>query len=260
MTKRSLLEKTIVLLVGLVIWLSPALAKNSTHPCTDIFTPPADSVSAPSYATNKNTQTKASQSFLDGNDGTRFDILRTLPDLTPDQSKALNKLEQETRKAASEIRDQINEAQKELNALKARQLKSSKSEPNPAMALLNPDDKSYRDPMLGGDEVSMEQAAESADDVQAQISELKDRIRDLNGKTNMQSKNILTPKQLGELDLMRQGRLVVDTPKTVLVDNPNEPSPNTAKNKHGSKSTNNSGARLLRTILGGAKLGIRSLE
>ena len=240
---------------AVVICISPAFAKHAKEgTVTNIFTPPANAVVAPSFNKPKTAPPK----MLDGSEEPRWDIVKTLPDLTPDQLKSLNKLQGETQKGLTSLRTQMNDAQQELKDLKANKTPVRTGD-NPAVALLNPDGKPYMGPLLGTEEMGMDPAEETQEDVQAQIDGLKDKIKEINVRAAAQAKTLLSLDQQNELELMRQGQLVVKTPKNFLVDSPAEPSTKT-KGKHELASDSNLGARVLRTILNGTSRGIRQQQ
>jgi hypothetical protein len=211
---------------------------------------------APSFNTGKSKTPPASVHLLDGKEEPRWDIVKSLPDLSSDQTKAINKLQQETQKNLSSLRTQMNDAQQELKELKANKGKPHTAETNPAVAFLNPDGKPYMGPLLGTEEMGMDPNEESQEDVQAQIDGLKDKIKDYSVKAASQAKAMLTPSQVNELDLMQQGQLVVKTPDNFLVDTPAEPTTK-SKGKRELASSNNAGARMLRSILNETARGIR---
>ncbi len=244
-----------------LVCLTPALAKHATKEApTNIFTPPPADTSTPSFG-NKKTAA-APHSILDGSEEPHWDIIKSLPDLLPEQTKALNKLQQETQKFNNVTRTQMNEAQQELKQLKAHRdsLPKSKIDMTPAIAMLNPDGKPYTGPLLEAPEMGTEQSQESIHDVQAQIDGLKERIKDSNMKASGLARAILSQDQLNELALMRDGKLVVTTPRTILVDNPSEPGANSRKKHEIASTSSNAGSRVLRSILSGSSRGLRGLE
>jgi hypothetical protein len=259
MTAKALLKLTPIIGV-LVISVSPAMARHQHQkdaPTANIFTPPAGATMSPTFNKGKTPPTVVK--MLDGSEEPRWDIVKTLPDLSGDQSKALNKLQQETQKILNSFRTQMNDAQQELKELKANKGKQGAQSNNPAVALLNPDGKPYMGPLLGTEEMGMDPNEESQEDVQALIDGLKQKVKDYNQQAATQAKALLTPAQLSELDLMRQGQLVVTNPENFLVDSPAEPS--TVKHKRDRElASNNAGARVLRSILSETARGIRQSE
>ncbi|HEY9680828.1 MAG TPA: hypothetical protein V6C86_04530 [Oculatellaceae cyanobacterium] len=257
MTAKALLKLTPLLGV-LFVSVAPAWAKHHKDaPATNIFTPPAAAAIAPTF--NKGKTPPAIVKLLDGTEEPRWDIVKTLPDLTNDQTKALNKLQQETQKNLTSFRTQMNDAQQELKELKSNKSKTGTQTANPAVAFLNPDGKPYMGPLLGTEEMGMDPNEESQEDVQAQIDGLKDKIKEYNQQAATQAKALLTQAQLNELDLMRQGQLVVKAPDNFLVDSPAEPS--LAKHKRDRElASNNAGARVLRSILNETARGIRQSQ
>lgn len=260
MKSRGRIFRTASILGCCLVCMAPVWAKHPKEVPTNIFTPPPADTSTPSFGNKKTASVP--HSILDGTEEPHWDIIKSLPDLLPEQNKALNKLQQETQKFNNTTRTQINETQQALKELKAHKDTASKAKVDmtPAIALLNPDGKPYTGPLLEAPEMGTDQS-ESINDLQSQLDGLKEKVKDSNMKASGLARAILSQDQISELLLMRDGKLVVKTPKTILVDNPSEPTEPTkkSKNKHELASTN-AGSRVLRTILSGPAKGLRGLE
>jgi hypothetical protein len=240
-----------------LVCIAPAWAKHSKEVPTNIFTPPPGDTSTPSFGTKKTAAVP--NSILDGKDEPHWDIIKSLPDLLPEQNKALSKVQQETQKFNNTTRTQMNEEQQALKELKAHRDSASKSKVDmkPAIAMLNPDGKPYTGPLLEAPEMGTDQSQESINDLLSQIDGLKEKIKDSNMKASGLARAILSQDQLNELVLMRDGKLIVTTPTTIFVDSPSEPTKK-QKNKH--ELANNAGSRVLRTILSGQNKGLRNAQ
>jgi len=109
-------------------------------------------------------------------------------------------------------------------------------------------------PLLGDASLgNMENGEESVDEVQAHIDSLKQEISELNKSNDSQLKATLTADQLGELDLMRQGKLIIKEPKNVLADahsiSAAGPSNSSTPPSSGSQSGSAAGAKILGRVL-----------
>jgi hypothetical protein len=257
MKSRGEIFRAVSILGCCLICIGPAWAKHTREVPTNIFTPPPGDTSTPSFGKKKTASVP--NLILDGKDEPHWDIIKSLPDLLPEQNKALNKVQQETQKFNNTTRTQMNEAQQALKELKAQRdaasLKS-KVDMKPAIAMLNPDGKPYTGPLLEAPEMGTDQSQESINDLQTQIDGLKEKIKNSNMKGSGLARAILSQDQINELALMRDGKLVVTTPTTIFVDSPSE---STRKQKK-HELANNAGSRVLRTILSGPNKGLRNAQ
>jgi hypothetical protein len=257
MKSRGRIFRAASILSCYLICVGPAWAKHLKEVPNNIFTPPPADTSLPSFGIKKTASVP--NSILDGKDEPHWDIIKSLPDLLPEQNKALNKLQQETQKFNNTTRTQMNEAQQALKELKARRDGAAKSKVDmkPAIALLNPDGKPYTGPLLEAPEMGTDQSQESINDLQTQIDGLKEKIKDSNMKASGLARAILSQDQINELVLMRDGKLTVATPTTIFVDSPSE---STRKPKNKRELANNAGSRVLRQILSGPNKGLRNAQ
>jgi hypothetical protein len=106
----------------------------------------------------------------------------------------------------------------------------------------------------------VEQQAESADDVQARIDSLKQEITDINKDSAGQLRKLLTANQIEELNLMRQGKLVLQQPDLIAGgDTGAKPAQPSVANSASGKAQNppvkqsggldKAGAKVLKTVL-----------
>jgi hypothetical protein len=241
----------------------PTWARQDKQPVTNIFSPPANAVVTPSFIVRGKPQ-PAPVAMLESTEEPRWDTIKSLPDMSQDQTKAINKLQQQTQKTLSGFRTQMNEAQQELNRLKQPKDDKKDAATETAMQWIYPDGKPFVESVLSFESDPSKQpdstnpAISRADliaETQAEIDELKDKIKDVSVKASGSLKGLLSQAQVNELEMMRTGKLAMDGPPVVLVDQPAAPSVGGKKRKHDLASIN-AGSRVFRSILNSAPRGL----
>jgi hypothetical protein len=234
--------------------LLPALAKHKEVPVTNIFTPAADQVATKPVFVTGNGKPIVNKPVEEP----RWDNVKALPDIKPEQTKAINKMQEQYNKSMASIRNEINDANQKLKNLKEHKPIEAASEHLPApLGWMTPDGKPYMGPLLGDASLgNMENGEESVDEGQAQqahIDSLKQEISELNKSNDSQLKATLTADQLDELNLMRQGKLIIKEPKNVLADAHSVPTPGPGNvlsaPSSGSQSGSAAGAKILGQVL-----------
>jgi hypothetical protein len=234
-----------------LISMVPAQAKHKEVPVTNIFTPAADQFATTPVFVTGNGKPIVNKPVEEP----RWDNVKALPDIKPEQTKAINKMQEQYNKSMASIRNEINDANQKLKNLKEHKPIEASTERLPApLGLMTPDGKPYMGPLLGDASLgNMENGEESVDEVQAHIDSLKQEISELNKSNDSQLKATLTADQLGELDLMRQGKLIIKEPKNVLADAHSIPAPGpgnaSSAPSSGSQSGSAAGAKILGRVL-----------
>jgi hypothetical protein len=253
MRNKIFFATAILLLFGSISLVSttPALAKHKELPVANIFTPAPDQVATTPVFVSGNGKPIVNKPVEEP----RWDNVKALPDIKPEQTKAINKMQEQYNKSMASVRNEINDANQKLKNLKEHKPIAVSTERLPApLGLMTPDGKPYMGPLLGDASLgNMENGEESVDEVQAHIDSLKQEISELNKSNDGQLKATLTADQLGELDLMRQGKLIIKEPKNVLADAHSLPTPGPSNSSSpsapGSQAGNAAGAKILGRVL-----------
>ncbi|MDR3616317.1 MAG: hypothetical protein P4L53_22345 [Candidatus Obscuribacterales bacterium] len=234
-----------------LISTAPAFAKHKELPVANIFTPAANQIATTPVFVSGNGKPIVNKPSEEPS----WDNVKALPDIKPEQTKTINKMRDQYNKSMASIRNEINDANQKLKNLKEHKPIMASTERLPApLGLMTPDGKPYMGPLLGDASLgNMENGEESVDEVQAHIDSLKQEISELNKSNDSQLKATLTADQLGELDLMRQGKLIIKEPKNVLADAHSLPAPGPSNSSSppttGSQSGSAAGAKILGRVL-----------
>ena len=248
MSRNSVLFSTVFLLSLSSLSMTPAQAKHKQTPVTNIFTPAPDQVAITPVFVSGNGKPIVNKPAEEP----RFDNAKSLPDLKPEQTKAINKLQEQYNKSMASIRNEMNDANQKLKNLKEHKpvVASTEHVPQP-LGLMTPDGRPYMGPLLGDPTmIAMENGEESVDEVQSHIDSLKQEISELNKTGDFQLRGSLNPEQLDELEMMRQGKLVIKEPKNVLADAHSVPSPGPTNSGAPTSSSSHSGGAAGAKILG----------
>jgi hypothetical protein len=209
-THNSLLLVTVLAVLG-----GPALAKHKDA-TVNVFSPPPNQIGQiPVFV--RNGKPIIAPMNAQGAEEPNWDNAKTLPDVTADQTKAINKLQDSSRKNVAMIRNELATAEQKLKDLKAHKpVQPDPETANSALAFLNPDGTRYMGPLLADPSMmDADQQDESVDDVQARVDSLKQEVLDINKSSANQLRTLLSEHQIEELNLMRQGKFILQQPDII---------------------------------------------
>jgi hypothetical protein len=212
-------QNSLLLALILVALGGPSLAKHKAA-AVDIFSPPPDQIGqTPVFV--RNGKPMVAPTNAQGAEEPNWDNAKNLPDMTADQTKAINKLQDSSRKNVAMVRNEQASAEQKLKDLKAHKpVQADPETASSALAFLNPDGTRYMGPLLADPAMTdNEQQDESVDDVQARIDSLKEEVLDINKNSATQLRTLLSEHQTEELNLMRQGKFILQQPDLVASGN-----------------------------------------
>jgi hypothetical protein len=211
------LRSTMAISLSLCLALSVASAsygkdKSKNKQTANVFSAPPEMNEIPMYV--KNDGTPLTPRAADNVDNGDLDLVSKLPSLTNDQRKAVNKIIQDGRNEMNAMRASVQKLQNELKA--AQPTKSGKitgvkqhsiAAANPAASENSPD-------------MMQEQAIDepTPQELKALIQTGNDRIKDKNVAVWQAVVSKLTMDQKGDLDKMKQGRLIINTSASLPAD------------------------------------------
>jgi len=213
-TLRSLLTTSLALCCAFSFVNAAHSKDNSKNKLpANVFSAPPEMNEIPIYV--KNDGTPLTPRAADNIDNGDLDLVSKLPSLTNDQRKAINKIIQEGRNEMNSIRAGVKKWQDELKA--AQPVKTGKitgvKDHSINIASATPDNSSS---MMQEESLGIEEP--TPDELKALIQTGNDRIKEKNVAVWQAVIAKLTFDQKGDLDKMKQGRLIISTSASLPAD------------------------------------------